>query len=217
MYRATQKHFVQSASQPVKAVALQYGAILLDPPPDAPGGPNAIPALLKHGYAAIVAELKGEPKSLELLVLLTTHAPKITGTLIDEGLEAMLARPELDSAVSVSPHRYFVPGHAQRLAGDGLLEPVAPSGPVADLWYPDWGVQILRPRLLDALKNGTPLPWLGKKVLPLKQWGGGPIDYQWQIPALEFWLKKQGLTDVSPSHEPKPQLKPQAAPKGDRR
>ena len=61
-------------------------------------------------------------------------------------------------------------------------------------------------RKYSAVENGP------VKTLALKQWGGGPVDYQWQVPSAEFWLKKHGLSDLTPSRELQP--KPQPAPRG---
>ena len=69
--------------------------------------------------------------------------------------------------------------------------------------------------MLDALKpDAAELSWLGDKILPLKQAGGGPVDYSWHVPKMEYWLKKHGVRD-SPRPEPMPKLAP--APKPDRR
>ena len=62
------------------------------------------------------------------------------------------------------------------------------------------------------VKNASVLT-LGRNVLPLKQWGGGKIDYHWQVPSLEYWLKKHGFADLSSNLEMQPLPKPQPAPK----
>jgi hypothetical protein len=207
-----QRTYVVTASQPVKGVALQYGSILIDPP--AGEAPSA-QALLRHGAALIGKELKEEGGSLELLVVLSANAPALTRELLDAGIEALQARPELDSAVSVSPNRRCSPLYARRQDKDGLLAPYAPPQADADseVWFPDWGVCVLRPASLEKAAGPAPLPWLGRKVLPLKQWGGGPIDYHWQVPSLEYWLKKHGFADLSSNLEMQPLPKPQPAPK----
>lgn len=210
------RHFVITASQPVRSVALQNEAVLVH----APEGASGLARLMLHGYRAVRDDLKAEGAALELLVVLLANAPAVTGELIDQGVEALLSRAELDSALSVSPQLHFKPSHARRETKDGLLEPYIPGAKAedAEAWYPNWGVQILRPRLLDApaAPEGA-LGWIGRKVFPLKQWGGGPVDYKWQIPALEFWLKKHGHLDRTPNRELQPKPQPQAAPKGDRR
>ena len=41
--------------------------------------------------------------------------------------------------------------------------------------------------------NLLPQKWMGKKIAPIKSWGGCDVDYEWQIPAVEYWLKKHGV------------------------
>jgi hypothetical protein len=33
---------------------------------------------------------------------------------------------------------------------------------------------------------------MGKKIAPILSWGGCDVDYEWQLPMVEFWLKKNG-------------------------
>jgi len=208
------RHFVVTDSPAVKAVALQYGAAIIDPP----AGP-LMPSRLLHGFKAIREELKGDGQALELLVVLHANSPAVAEESIDSGIEALQARPELDSAASVCSRNRFNPYFARREAAGGLLEPYVPFAPAApaEVLYPDWGVFVVRPRCLEGTPGLEPFAWLGRKVLPLKQWGGGPIDYRWQIPALEIWLKKNGATDSSATFDPQPKPQPAPAPKGGRR
>lgn len=200
--------YVLSASAPVKAVALQYGAVLLDPPA---GQEHSKEALLRHGAALIARELKEEGSSLELLVVLSSNAPALTREILDAGIEAMQARPELDSAVSVCSQNRFHPFYARRQDAAGLLAPYVPAKAQADgeVWFPDGGVCVLRPANLEKNAGQPPMPWLGRNVLPLKQWGAGPVDYHWQLPCLEYWLKKHGFSDLSAGLERQPLPKPQ--------
>ncbi|MBI5631845.1 MAG: hypothetical protein HY921_13290 [Elusimicrobia bacterium] len=210
------RNFVLTDSPPVKAVALQYGGIIIDPPPGR--SLHEIPAeeQLWHGLQALQADLKREDEALELLLLFFSNAPALTGKILEQGLDVLHDRPELDSAASVSPRNRFNPFLARKENSEGLLDPFIPEGlvPSGDIYYPDWGAQILRSRNLEQL--GPPpytrtWPWLGKRVFPLKRWSPGPIDFQWQVPALELWLQKNGVANVSSAREP--QLKPQPAPK----
>jgi hypothetical protein len=206
------RHFVVTASPPVKSVAAQNDASIIDPPA---GDHEHCPgrSLLAHGFAKIKEELKSEKEPLELLLVFFAHAPAVTGDLIAEGVEALRAKPELDGAVSVSPRNRLNPFFARRETADGLLEPFVPyaADKQGEVWYPNWGLQVLRPARVEAPAGEGPFPWLGRKVLPLKQWGGGPVDFKWQVPSIEYWLKKHGYSDLTPSMElqPKPQLKPQ--------
>jgi hypothetical protein len=207
---AIPRSYVVTSSPAIKTVALQNSAVIVDPPeteaPDAG-------ALLRQGYRAVLEDLKADQETLDLLAVFFTNAPALTGGLLQKGLDALQGRPELDSAVSVSPLNRWHPHAAFRENAQELLEPyvkAAPNGR-AEVWYPDWGAQLLRPRCLEGACDGAPpFPWLGKRIFPMKQWGGGPIDYTWQIPSLEYWLRKHGYSDLSASLEPQPlpQLQP---------
>ena len=57
---------------------------------------------------------------------------------------------------------------------------------------------IVRPSCLDALHEGMlPHKWMGRRIYPLKQWGGLDVDYEWQVPQVEFWLRKHGFTETA--------------------
>ena len=98
------------------------------------------------------------------------------------------------------------PLRARRETAEGLLEPFVPfetfgdpktlncdRDSQGDVWFADMGLSIVRPRCFEDMASGLlPQRWMGKKILPLKQWGGCDIDYEWQVPGVEFWLKKHG-------------------------
>lgn len=202
-----ERAYAVTSSPPVKSAAVQYGGVLIDPP--AGEAPIGAEKLLRHGWQAVREEHK-DLSAVEFVLVLFANAPCVTGALINEAIDALQNQPQIDSAASVSPLNRWNPFHARRQDAQGLLEPyvVAAPQPRGEVLYPDWSLQVLRPRCLEGAGTGRPpFPWLGAKVLPVKQWGGGPIDYQWQIPSLEYWLKKHGVSDSSAGLEPQP--KPQ--------
>jgi hypothetical protein len=208
--------YAQTGSPLIGRVAAQYGAVVLGAPAAAGDAPPSEETLVAHGYRQIVDDLTPEKTALELLVVLFANTGAVSSELIDAGIDALLDDATYDSAATVSRYDRWTPQRAFRETADGRLEPYASC--VADAgapWFPDWGAVVARPRVLDALKPGAaPLSYLGAKVLPLKQFGGGPVDRQWQVPKMEYWLKKQGVRD-NPRPEPQPKLKP--APKKERR
>ena len=211
--------YAQTVSQPVRRIAAQLGAVILDSPKVTEGTPHPSDlALVLDGYRQIVEDLKAEKTELELLVLLFANTGAVNTALIDQGIAALIDDTSHDSAATVSPYNRWNPRRAFREGPGGLLQPYAAHLPeVGTPWFPDWGAAILRPRVLDALTPlSAELSWLGDKILPLKQAGGGPVDYAWQVPKMEYWLKKQGVQD-SPRPEPIPKLSPKSAPKPDRR
>ena len=36
---------------------------------------------------------------------------------------------------------------------------------------------------------------MGKKIYPIKNWGGLDVDKEWQIPQVKYWLEYHGFTD----------------------
>ncbi len=155
-----------------------------------------------HGYQEIKSRQPHD--SIELLVLLMCNAATIASNTIDNGIEILRKNKEYHSAVTVSCYNMWSPLRARKIGNDGLLQPFVPfetfGDPATlncdrdsqgDVWFADMGVSIIRPENLDKLDQGLlPQKWMGQKIYPLKQWGGCDIDYNWQVPGVEFWLKE---------------------------
>lgn len=208
--------YTQASSSVVARVAAQYGAASLTPPRVDDDARLADEALIAHAWRQVVDDLKAEKTAPELAVILFANSGAVSTALIDQGISALLDDLALDSAVTVSCYERWTPGRAFRETPAGRLTPYSERAPEAGApWFPDWGAVVVRPRVLDALSAESPsLAYLGHNVLPLKQIGGGPVDRDWQVPKLEYWLKKQGVAD-NPRHEPQlqPKLKPKPKPR----
>lgn len=158
-----------------------------------------------HGYKYIKERVKEE---LEFLVLLFCNAPTVLSQQIDEGIEVLKMNPSYDSAVTVSCYNMWSPLRARKIGPDGLLYSFIPletfgdprilncdRDSQGDVWFADMGVSVVRPRSLENIDEGLlPQRWMGRKIYPLKQWGGCDVDFKWQIPMVEFWLKEHGFS-----------------------
>lgn len=165
-----------------------------------------------HGYNYISGTLK---KDVEMIVLMFCNAAAILPARIDQGIEVMRDNPDYDSAVTVSVYNMWSPVRARRIAGDGLLQPFIPfekymdgltincdRDAQGDVWFHDCGASVVRPRCLTDIKNGVlPQKWMGRRIYPIKQWGGLDIDYEWQMPQVEFWLEANGFTETALPYE----------------
>ncbi|MBI4596976.1 MAG: cytidylyltransferase [Candidatus Omnitrophica bacterium] len=163
-----------------------------------------------HGYRVIQEQLAAAGQTVELMVLLFANAATVTGELIDAGIEALRADPLLDSAVSVSRYNMWSPLRARKVGPDGLLHPFVPfetfgdprtmscdRDSQGDVYFADMSVSVVRPRCLEHLPEGLlPQRWMGRRIHPLIQWGGCDVDYPWQIPQVEYWLRAHGFSDV---------------------
>lgn len=155
-----------------------------------------------HGYREI--KKLNPDKEIEFVALLFCNAPTIMPGIISEGIRALRNDPSLDSAVTVSKYNMYSPSRARRINKEGLLSPFIPfeaycdaktlncdRDSQGDVWFADMGVSIVRPRCLDNIKGGLPpQKWMGKKIYPLKQSYGLDVDYEWQMPQVEHWLKE---------------------------
>lgn len=199
--------WVSTDAEVIKKVAREYGAKVIDRPPEL-CTPQALGEdAYAHGYRVIRDEVAKEGKTVELMVLLFCNAPTVSAELIDQGVKLLRERPELDSAVSVSRYNMWSPLRARKEAADGTLQPFVPfetfgdpktlncdRDSQGDVWFADMGLSIVRPRNLERLDEGLlPQKWMGRKIAPLKQWGGCDVDYDWQVPGVEHWLRKHGV------------------------
>ena len=197
------KIFVSTDSPRIMEIAREYDASVIERPPELCSSTALGEDAFVHGYRVITERLGEKP---ELLVLLFCNAATVDARIIDEGIVVLRANPEYDSAVSVSRYNMWSPLRARKIEEDGLLHPFVPfetfgdpktlncdRDSQGDVWFADMGLSIVRSRCLDDLENGLlPQKWMGQKIYPLEQWGGCDVDYEWQIPQVEFWLKNHG-------------------------
>jgi hypothetical protein len=153
-----------------------------------------------HGYEEICKRLGEKP---ELMVLLFCNAATILPGTIDEGVEVLRENPGYDSAITVSRYNMWSPLRARRIGNDGLLHPFisletfdseelsCDRDSQGDAWFADVCASVVRPYNLEHIDEGMlPQRWMGQKIYPLKQEAGCDVDYEWQIPIVEWWIKK---------------------------
>ncbi|MEW6530050.1 MAG: cytidylyltransferase [Thermodesulfobacteriota bacterium] len=198
--------YVSTDSAEIMEVGRQYGAEIIIRPPELCTSQALGEDAFVHGYRVIKERLAEEGQSVEFMVLLFANAATITAELIDEGIEKLRADPSLDSAVTVSRYNMWSPLRARKLDTDGCLKPVVPfetfgdpktlncdRDSQGDVFFADMGVSIVRPHCLEHLEEGLlPQKWMGRRIAPIESWGGCDVDYEWQIPGVEFWLKNHG-------------------------
>lgn len=158
-----------------------------------------------HGYETIVERIGEKP---EIVILLLCNAATLLPESIDKGVEVLRANPEYDSAVTVSRYNMWSPLRARKIGKDGLLHPFhsldvfecdnlsCDRDSQGDSWFADVALSVVRPRNLENIEAGQlPQKWMGQKIYPLKQEAGCDVDYEWQIPVVEWWLKKNKVLE----------------------
>jgi len=203
--KSVDRVFISTDSEKIKTIGRAHGAEIIDRPDELCSKEALGEHAFVHGYESI-RERTGE--EIELVVLLFCNAATILPETIDEGIAVLREHPEYDSAVTVSRYNMWSPLRARKEGADGLLHPFVPfevfgdpktlncdRDSQGDVWFADMSVSIVRPRCLENLNDGLlPQIWMGQKIDPLKQWGGLDVDYEWQIPQVEFWLKSHGFS-----------------------
>ncbi|MDH4262388.1 MAG: cytidylyltransferase [Spirochaetia bacterium] len=165
-------------------------------------------ALGEHAYVHGYEEIKkrNPNEKIEIMVLLFCNAATVTSSTISEGIKVLRQNPKVDSAVTVSRYNMWSPLRARKKDKDGLLVPFVPfetfgdpktlncdRDSQGDVLFADMGVSIIRPKCLENLEEGMlPQKWMGQKIYPLYQEAGCDVDYEWQVPVVEWWLKKYG-------------------------
>lgn len=204
--RYVSRMFVSTDDQDIMDTGRRFGAEVIVRPPELCTATALGEDAFAHGYRCIRDQLSTEGQEVELMVLLFANAATISGELIDQGIDALRADPTLDSAVTVSRYNMWSPLRARKLMPDGCLQPFVPfetfgdpktlncdRDSQGDVLFADMGVSIVRPRCLENLEGGLlPQKWMGQRIAPIVSWGGCDVDYEWQVPAVEFWLRAHG-------------------------
>lgn len=199
------RYYVSTDDEKIMDIGREYGFETIERPPELCTSEALGEDAYVHGYHEIGSRIRKD--SIELLVLLMCNAATINTDTIDKGIEVLRENEEYDSAVTVSCYNMWSPLRARKIGEDGLLHPFVPfeafgdpkklncdRDSQGDVWFADMGVSVIRPRNLDTLDEGLlPQKWMGKKIYPLKQWGGCDIDYEWMVPGVAYWLKQNGF------------------------
>ena len=201
------KIFVSTDCPIIARVSKKYGAIHIKRPKKLANNKALGEHVYEHGYFEIKKILNLDVKHIEFMILLMANAPTITGKLIDKGINILRRNKNLDSAVTTSIYNMWSPLRARKINNRNLLKPFVPfetfgnpktlncdRDSQGDVYYADMSASIVRPRCLENLKEGLlPQKWMGKKIASIPSWGGCDVDYEWQLPIVEFWLKKNGF------------------------
>lgn len=154
-----------------------------------------------HGYREIC---RIEGKKPEIMVLMFCNCATVTPGSIQNGISILQTIPEADSAVTVSRYNMWSPLRARKVNENGQLEPFVPfetfGDPASlncdrdsqgDVYFADMGCSVVRSSCLDNLDQGLlPQKWMGQRIYPIYQEAGFDLDYEWQVPLLEWWIKK---------------------------
>ena len=204
--------YVSTDSQRIKEIARASGASIIDRPPELATKEALGEDAYVHGFRHIRDVLK---QDVEMVVLLFCNAPAVLAQTIDEAIEALRRDPSLDSAVTVSRYNMWSPLRARCVGKEGILEPFVPfetfgdpktlncdRDSQGDVWFADMSLSVVRPRCLENLQGGLlPQKWMGNRIWPIRQEAAADIDYPWQVPGIEYWLKQKGFSETTTPYQ----------------
>ncbi|MBT5470455.1 MAG: cytidylyltransferase [Nitrospina sp.] len=202
--------FVSTDCPDIMTIAKEHGAELIDRPPELASKEALGEDVFEHGYHEIKRRLQKEGLEIELLVLLFANGATLNKDLIDQGVATLRNNKNFDSAVTTSIYNMWSPLRARKLDADGCLNPMVPfetfgdprtlncdRDSQGDVHFADMAVSVVRPECLENMAEGLlPQKWMGQRIAPISNWGGCDVDYEWQIPMVEFWLRKHGIQEA---------------------
>lgn len=204
--------FVSTDCPRITEVAQQYRAELIKRPVELADNKALGDHAFHHGYEFIKERLAAEGEQMKYLVLLFANGATISGDIIDQGISILDTQPDKDSAVTTSVYNMWSPLRARRLNEEGCLEPFVPfetfgdpktlncdRDSQGDVYFADMSVSIVRPSCMENMKDGLlPQKWMGQRIASIPNEGGCDVDYEWQIPGVEYWLKKHRIVESAP-------------------
>lgn len=196
------KIYISTDCKVIKKTLKKYKVINIDRPTRLYNDKALGEDVFRYCYFKIKKEI--EPKKIEFVVLLFANAATINSKLINKGITLLRKNKNSDSAVSVSRYNMWSPLRARKIDKKGYLKPFVKfeyfgnpktlncdRDSQGDVVFADMSVSIVRPKCLENMKNNLlPQKWMGNKILPIKSDFGFDLDYEWQMPQAEYWIKK---------------------------
>jgi D-3-phosphoglycerate dehydrogenase / 2-oxoglutarate reductase len=165
----------------------------------------ALEEVINSSYHEIKRQIGQEPEGL---VVMLANAPTVTNGLIDQAVEQLRSSSALDAVMTVSMHNEFHPRYALQLQSSGRILPYPnqPKETVNDAYFSDSLLWVLRTeRFFQNGGHSLHPKWIvdttRHNVAALVHEGYGDVDYPWQIPLVEEWLRRSGFTETDTPYE----------------
>lgn len=187
------KVFVSTDGESIAQAAKEMGCEIIWRPDDLCGDHVNHGDVIKHAVEWVDEAYEG----LENVVLLLGNTVMVDGALIDQSLEILAERPELDSCMSVWEAADDHPLRSMQIK-DGLLRPYGDENrqvsterqSYSKAYYYDQGVWTFRKECVQKREGPNPWWWMGKNSYPIvRNWvTGRDIHTHLDISIAEWWL-----------------------------
>jgi len=154
---------------------------------------------------SVSESIKKSGEQPDYIVVLLGNSPCVLSENIDNAVNTITKNEEIDSVVSAIERHEFAASNAYSINGKGLLNPFSENDESSEYnIFIDARIIILRTR---NILSGTAVSlngFLGEKIKPIFQDQGlSDIDYTWQVPIAEQWLKKYGFSETKTPYKDK--------------
>jgi hypothetical protein len=163
-------------------------------------------ALLEDAIHDAFLTVRERHPAVELVVITQCNAPYVTAGVVRQAVQRLQADPALDSVITVVRMDGFAPERARAVDAGGCLAPYVPFAAFnhavncdrssqRPAYFYDSALTVVRAAALADLRgNLPPFRWMGRRIGFIEQKvNPGDIDYAWQIPLVEHWLREAGL------------------------
>lgn len=188
--------YVSTDDPDIAEVGSWYGAEYIERPTGIRGN-KPLEDVIVHACREVSARI-GTP---DVFVLLQANAPCVSAETIDRAVGKLRSNTWMDSVASVAEMAGFAPYRARWLDGDTIVPATngnaAAKGDRAGnqaVLFCDSGAYAVRPSVIDGMDdNPGPYRWQGRTIgYVLQEPSSGDIDFPWQIPVAEWWLRRRG-------------------------
>lgn len=186
--------FVSTDGESIAKVGREMGCEIIWRPEELGGDHVNHGDVIKHAVEWVDERFEG----LENVVLLLGNTVMVDGALIDQSLEMLAERPELDSCMSVWEAADDHPLRAMQIKEDGLLRPYGDENRQVSTerqsyqkaYYYDQGVWTFRKGCVQVKDGPNPWWWMGKRSAPIiRNWvTGRDVHTHLDIKFGEWWL-----------------------------
>lgn len=149
-----------------------------------------------------VIELTGP--EINSVTILFANSPCITDQLIFNAISYLDEHHDFDSVVTGMRRGEFSPARMFQYSDNQFIQNKELLNFSPDVYFLDHRLMVTRPQnILNCdIKSNYVESILGEKIHPIiQQEGVWDIDYAWQIPQTEKWLRQNGFTDTISIYE----------------
>ncbi len=187
--------YVSTDGAEIAAAGEQYGATIIHRPDELGGDHINHGDVIKHAVEWVDERVD----NLENIVLLLGNTVMVDGPIIDEALQLLDARPDLDSCMTVWEAADDHPLRAMEINEEGILEPYGDKNRQVSTerqsyrkaYYYDQGIWAFRKYTVQSHDGPNPWWWMGRRSAPIiRTWATGrDVHTHFDMGIAEWWLK----------------------------